>query len=215
MNTALFKSPPGLGVRRPCGALGWCETLARRLHLRPLRSCSSKSGTGLPHSKTLPRSPGVPPNCRHVLECAAPTELPSQQRLEIIRHPHLIHLETVDALHLRRRRRAFKPRCRAPRVMVGHRHQTMFHWILMHVVQTRQIRALIGQALVPIVVPHLTVRRTVQAIHPPPGFGVRRRCGAFRRRATWVLASSTAAFRFIPKRDRAPALQCASASYSR
>jgi len=81
-----------------------------------------------------------------VLDCASPLalfhRLPIRAHFKFIRHRNPIRLEPIDGFHHRRRSHAFKPCHRAPRILAGHRHQSVFHRVLMDVIQSRQIRAL-------------------------------------------------------------------------
>jgi hypothetical protein len=107
---------------------------------------------------------------RSVLDCASPLalfhRLPVRAHLKFIRHRNPIHLEPVYGLYHCRRSRAFKPGRRAPRILAGHRHQPVFHRVLMNVVQPCQIRALMRQPGFAKVEPNLPARHDIQLVHP-------------------------------------------------
>ena len=67
------------------------------------------------------------------------------QRLELVHDLDLINLEAIHGANLSPSRCALKPTRRAPAVLIGDRHQSMSDGVLMHVIQTRQIRVLISQ----------------------------------------------------------------------
>jgi len=105
-------------------------------------ACARKSGGGPPHSTTL-RAHESHTNSRQrpglrQFPGAFP-RLPIRAQLKFIRHRNSVSLEPVDGFHHRRRSRAFKPCRRAPRILTGHRHQPVFHRVLMDIVQPRQI----------------------------------------------------------------------------
>jgi hypothetical protein len=91
----------------------------------------SKSGRGLPQSKTLRAFLGAR-LFRQALDCGSPLPLshgasPLRRHLKIIRHLQLVRLEPVNRLHHRLRSRPLEPSCRAPWVLIRHRHQPMPH----------------------------------------------------------------------------------------
>src|SRR5438445_4511937 len=86
------------------------------------------------------------------------------KHLEIIEDAKLIDLETIDRFYLRGRGRALEPGCRAPTILVRHRHQPVLDRILMNVVETGKVGAFVGQTCFPTVVPHLPIGRAVQLV---------------------------------------------------
>src|SRR5262245_17769689 len=76
--------------------------------------------------------------------------------LKVVEDFQLICLEAVYCLDHSRSRYAFKPGCGTPTILIRHFDQTVFDWILMHVVESRQIRSLISQPRVPEVIPDST-----------------------------------------------------------
>jgi hypothetical protein len=73
----------------------------------------------------------------------------------IIRYLQTINLESVNSSHHSWRSYSFKPRRRAPGILIGHFDYTVFDSILMHVVETSKIRVLIGNLCVPEIEPDL------------------------------------------------------------
>ncbi len=121
-------------------------------------------------------STGIFQNLRQLLDCASPLALfppsPIHTHLKFIRHRNPIRLESVNGLHHRRRSHAFKPSRRTPRILAGDRHESVFHRVLMDVVQPRQIRALMREPGFAEVEPNLPARRGIQLIHPLRRFDV-------------------------------------------
>src|SRR5262249_19791907 len=76
-----------------------------------------------------------------------------RDRIKLVGDFDLIDFETVDGLYLGRRGRSFEPGRGTPWVGARDSNQTVFHRILMDVIQSGEIRLLIGELLVPKVVP--------------------------------------------------------------
>ena len=106
-----------------------------------------------------------------VLDCASPLALflrpPIHIHLILVRHGNPIRLEPIYGFDHGSRGRAFKPCRRAPRILAGHRHQPMFHRILMDIVQPRQIRALMREPGFTEVEPDLSPGQFVEPVDPP------------------------------------------------
>ena len=83
---------------------------------------------------------------------------------EVILHFHLVNLEAVDRFHLCRGSRSLEPRRRAPRILVGYRHQAMLHRVSVDIVEPRQVGVLVGQPRVAEVVSHGAVFDAVHAV---------------------------------------------------
>ena len=90
--------------------------------------------------------------------------LRDMSRSKIIIHTHAVDLERIDRLDLRRRSHPFEPCSRTPAILVGHRYQVVFHRVLMHVVQPRQITVLVRQFRIPKVEPYLASLHAVQTV---------------------------------------------------
>src|SRR5439155_12346110 len=78
----------------------------------------------------------------------------------------VVDLEAIDGPHLRGRRRALEPGRRAPRILIGHRHQSVLNRILMRVVQTRPVTFLEGQPRLTVIVPDFAASGLVEAVDP-------------------------------------------------
>jgi hypothetical protein len=52
----------------------------------------------------------------------------------------------------------------------GHRHQSVFHGILMHAIQPCQLRPLVRELCFPKIKPHLSCGCFVEIVHPSGGF---------------------------------------------
>jgi len=158
-------NPPGLGLRQSSGAFGGASV-----------SGWGKSGRGLPQSKTW-RTDRASRNARSVLDCASPLALshgasPFRCYIKIVRHVQLIRLKTINRLHHRLRSLALKPSCRAPRILIRDRHQSMFHRILVNVIQSCEIGLLVRKPCLSKIEPHLTPLCAIQFVDPFAGSDV-------------------------------------------
>jgi len=95
---------------------------------------------------------------------------PIRIHLKVIHLRNQVRLEAINRLDHGGRGRPFKPRRRTPRILAGLRHQPVFHRILMHVIQARQIRPLLRQTGVPENMPNLPPWLALQFINPTGGF---------------------------------------------
>jgi hypothetical protein len=82
---------------------------------------------------------------------------------------YLVSFETVNGFDLSGGGRSFKPAGRTPRVLIRHRHEAVFHRVLMHVIQPRQIRLFISQPRLAVVVPDFAGRGGVEPVDPVGG----------------------------------------------
>jgi len=85
---------------------------------------------------------------------------------EIIGHRYGVDADLVNPFHRRDGRSVLKPCSRTPWILVGLRDQSVLHGVLMHIVQPREIRPLIGQFGLSIIEPHLPVGSAIQTIDP-------------------------------------------------
>src|SRR5215475_13061662 len=83
---------------------------------------------------------------------------------KIVPYVHLVGFEAVDGFDRRRRRNALKPRRRTPTILIGHWNQVMLDRVLMHVIEPRQVRVLIRQPRVPVVIPDGATFGLIEAI---------------------------------------------------
>jgi hypothetical protein len=68
---------------------------------------------------------------------------------EVVRRFDSIDLEGINGFRKPWSGVAFEPRCGTPRILIRQRHQSVFHRVLMDIVQSRQPRILERQASVP------------------------------------------------------------------
>ncbi len=92
--------------------------------------------------------------------------LPLGCRLEIIRNMHPINLETINGFDHRGRGGTLEPSRRTPRILVGHGYQTVFHRVLMNIVQPGQIGLLVSKPCFAKVEPHLPSSRSIELVYP-------------------------------------------------
>src|SRR5437867_5051124 len=81
---------------------------------------------------------------------------------EIIFHLHAVNLESVYGSHLCRRSDALEPRRRTPRILIRHRHDFVFHSVLMDVIEPRQVAMLNRQLRVAKVEPYFPAVNAIQ-----------------------------------------------------
>jgi len=69
---------------------------------------------------------------------------------EVVWYVDPIGLERINGSHKRRSRVGFKPGRRTPRILIGQRHQSVFHRVLMHIIQPRMLSGFLKrQASIP------------------------------------------------------------------
>ena len=103
---------------------------------------------------------------RAALQGASRKRLPFRFNVEVVQHVNPIRPKAIDAPDLRPRGRLLEPGRRAPSVLSCDIDETVFHGVLMHVVQSSQIRPFVRQPRFPEIVPDPAARRTVESIHP-------------------------------------------------
>ncbi len=134
----------------------------------------------VPHSKTLARwsgCPKTPPGFVVRRACAAfdlPRGLPILVRREFVRHLNTVCFKPVKAPDHCGTGCALKPAGRTPRILICNQHKTVSDWVLMHVIQPRQVGLLECETGIPEIVPDLAARRSVQPINPACAFGMER-----------------------------------------
>src|SRR6266704_1849432 len=85
----------------------------------------------------------------------------------------LVDLKIPYGFHESRRRIPREPRGGTPLVIFCQRNNTVSHWILVNIIEARQIGALIGDVAVPKLKPHFSARFFVPKIELPSGFHVK------------------------------------------
>src|SRR5215471_7580906 len=73
-----------------------------------------------------------------------------------------------------RRGNPFKPSRRTPPILIRHWDETVFNRVLMHIIQSGQIRLLVSQLCIPEVMPDFTRWRLVLSVDPTRGARVER-----------------------------------------
>ena len=139
-----------------------------------------KSGRRLPQSRTLSRLPGpnkiAPAFGLRQPSGAFPSELPCpspfRRWLEIICDQQPVNFKAINGLYRGRRSGLFEPACRAPRILVRHRYQPVFHGVLVNIIQAGKIGFLIGEPALAKIEPDLPARRAVKFVNPPGGLDV-------------------------------------------
>src|SRR5204862_7991008 len=83
------------------------------------------------------------------------------RKSEIVGHVESISLEGINRFHKSGPRIAFKQRSRTPRILARHRHDRVFHRILMYMIQPRQPRFLERHARVTEFVHHSSPQNSI------------------------------------------------------
>src|SRR5215472_4314484 len=97
----------------------------------------------------------------------------SHSKLEIVRNVDLVDLKAPHTLREGWRCILREPLSRTPLILLGYRNQTVSHWILVDVMESRQIRALICDVAVPKLKPDFSARLIVPMIELLSGFHVK------------------------------------------
>src|SRR5262249_3988951 len=82
----------------------------------------------------------------------------------IIPDVQLIYLESVDCFHYRRGSSPLKPGRSTPTVLIGNRDEAVFDCVLMHVVQSSEIRSLVSEPGVPEIKPHMPAYCVIEPV---------------------------------------------------
>jgi hypothetical protein len=100
------------------------------------------------------------------------SDSPFRRDFVIINNRNFVHAKSVNALHTRLGKRSLEPRRRTPRILICDWNDSVAHWVLVNVIQARQVRALVGETAFPIVMPDLSRASTVKTVNPGGGLGV-------------------------------------------
>jgi len=90
-----------------------------------------------------------------------------------VRDVKLVDLKTPYGFHESRRRTPREPRGGTPLVIFCQQNNTVSHWILVNIIEARQIGALICDVAVPKLKPHFSARLIVPKIELRSGFHVK------------------------------------------
>ena len=135
------------------------------------RSPHVKSARRLAQSKSCRTLDWSNPT-RSVLDCGCPLPLFHTRtlsfggRLKFIRYLYAVASEAVNGFHHGNRSRAFKPSRRTPRILIRHVHQSMFHRVLVNVIQARQIRFLACEPRLTKIEPDLPTGSAIKFVDP-------------------------------------------------
>jgi len=93
-----------------------------------------------------------------------------QNRLELVEDFQLVGLESVDSFYLSAGGFALEPTGGAPWVLASQRNESVFHGVLMDVVEPGEVALLEGQLRLPEVMPDFAIGRVVETVDIAGGF---------------------------------------------
>src|SRR5215211_3401774 len=100
-------------------------------------------------------------------------DMSPHSKSKTVRDVKLVDLKTPYGFHESRRRTPREPRGGTPLVIFCQQNNTVSHWILVNIIEARQIGALICDVAVPKLKPHFSPRLIVPKIELRSGFHVK------------------------------------------